>query len=108
MADERDDDVAREYRGLPREEPPARLDAAIRAEARRALQAHPAPLVPPTGRRSWAFPVAAAAIIVLAVAVTTQVEREQGDPVVVSAENKVQEKPAEQPKPRKDQPRAKA
>jgi hypothetical protein len=91
--DERE--VARRYRELPREEPPAALDAKIRAAAlraaskdslgaaskdsRRAVSPHSAPLVAPTGRRTWYFPVAAAAVIVLAVAVTWQVEREQGD-----------------------------
>jgi hypothetical protein len=77
LDDERE--VERRYRQLPREEPPAVLDAKVRAEARRAVVAHPAPLVAPTGRRTWYFPVAAAAVIVLAVAVTWQVEREQGD-----------------------------
>jgi hypothetical protein len=75
--DERE--AERLYRQLPREEPPAALDAKLRAEARRAVASHPAPLVAPTGRSSWYFPVAAAAVIVLAVAVTWQVEREQGD-----------------------------
>src|ERR1700704_2555588 len=75
--DERE--AERLYRQLPRAEPPAALDAKLRAEARRAVVSHPAPLVAPTGRRSWYFPVAAAAVIVLAVAVTWQVEREQGD-----------------------------
>jgi len=71
LADERDDDVTRAYRALPREEPAQALDAAIRNAARTALETHPAPLVPPTGRRTWAFPLAAAAVIVLAVAVTS-------------------------------------
>jgi type IV secretory pathway VirB10-like protein len=74
------DEVSHFYRQLPREEPPASLDASIRNEAHRLGATRPAPLVPPTGRRSWLFPFAAAAVIVLAVAVTWHVEREQGDP----------------------------
>jgi hypothetical protein len=80
------DKVSHLYRGLARAEPPAQLDAAIRNEARRALALHPAPLVPPTGRRSWYFPFAAAAVIVLAVAVSWQMEREQGDPLGSAAD----------------------
>lgn len=77
---ENEREAAAAYRRLPREEPPASIDARIRAHAREAIETHPAPLVPPTGRRQWYFPVAAAAIIVLAVAVTWQMEREQPDP----------------------------
>jgi len=75
MAD--DDDISRRYRALPREEPPRQLDDAILAAARRAVHTRPAPLVVPSGRQRWYFPLAAAAIIVLAVAVTVHVEREQ-------------------------------
>jgi len=75
MAD--DDDISRRYRELPREEPPRHLDDAILAAARRAVHTRPAPLVVPSGRQRWYFPLAAAAIIVLAVAVTVHVEREQ-------------------------------
>jgi hypothetical protein len=76
-----DDDakVSARYRELSREEPPRHLDDAILAAARRAGASRPAPLVAPTGRRRWYFPVAAAAIIVLAVAVTIHVERQVRD-----------------------------
>ncbi len=68
-----DDDISRRYRELPREEPPRHVDHAIRAAARRAV------------RRRWYFPLAAAAVIVLAVAVTMHVEREQPGEEIVSA-----------------------
>ena len=104
-----DDDISRRYRELPREEPPRHLDDAIRAAARRAVHTRPAPLVVPTGRQRWYFPLAAAAIIVLAVAVTMHVEREQPGEELVSAqtvpaevpprEMRREEAPAEKPKP---------
>jgi len=76
-----DDDkkVSERYRELPREEPPRALDDAILAASRRAVQARPAPLVAPTGRRRWYVPLAAAAVITLAVAVTLHVQRDRPD-----------------------------
>ena len=84
MADEIRDDIgdpelSRRYRELAQEEPGRDVDAAILAAARRAAETRPAPLVAPTARRRWYFPLAAAAVIVLAVAVTVQVERNQPD-----------------------------
>src|SRR5712691_7678457 len=79
MTDERDPKVSQRYRELGAEEPPTELDAEILAASRRTAETRLAPLVPPTGRRRWYFPVAAAAIITLAVAVTVHVERQQPD-----------------------------
>src|SRR5688500_20096300 len=80
MTDERK--ISERYRELSREEPPRHLDEAILAAARRAAETRPAPLVVPSGRRRWYFPLAAAAIIVLTVAVTVHVERQQPDPEI--------------------------
>lgn len=67
----RDAQVSARYRELAREEPPARLDAAILGAAR-ARTARP-------GLRRWAVPVSLAAVLVLSVLVTTRIHEEAPD-----------------------------
>jgi len=67
-ADLRDAQVSARYRELAREEPSARLDAAILGAAR-ARAARP-------GVRRWAVPVSLAAVLVLSVIVTTRIHEE--------------------------------
>jgi hypothetical protein len=93
-----DGDISRRYRELGREEPPRHLDDAIRAAARRAVGTRPAPLVVPTGRQRWYFPLAAAAVIVLAVAVTMHVEREQPGEEIVTAQGAPAASPPSEPR----------
>lgn len=99
MADERDPRLSAHYRDLPREEPPRALDDAILAASRRGARGRP-----------WIYPaVGIAAVMVLAVAITVQVEREQPETVAVLKEEiplkpQVQaEKPSE---PAREEPRA--
>jgi hypothetical protein len=65
------------YRALGAEEPPVAIDQAILAASRREAQSYPAPLVAPTGRRAWFVPLAAAAVLALAVGVTLHMQLEQ-------------------------------
>lgn len=69
MAEHEDPELSERYRALGREEPPQALDAKILAEAR----ARP-------GLRRWALPLSVAAVIVLSVTVTVEMQRERAQP----------------------------
>jgi hypothetical protein len=75
MTDDRK--VAQRYRELGAEEPPRALDEAILAAARREAGAGPAGLLARSGRQRWYAPLATAAVLVLAVAVTLHTQRER-------------------------------
>src|SRR6187549_1582150 len=63
-----DDGLKKRYRELEAPEPPAALDQAILAASRRAVAPR---------RVSWAMPVSAAAVLVLAVGVTLRMQQEK-------------------------------
>jgi len=94
-----DPKVSRRYRELGAEEPPRELDDAILAAARRAAGARPGS----AGRafpQRWYAPLAAAAVLVLAVAVTLHTQIEQPEvaapaPDVAKAKKEVIARPAE-------------
>ncbi len=73
---ERDPRLDRLYRETVREEPPARLDAAILAAARREVGARPRAVSPRL--RAWRVPVSIAAVVVLSVSLVTLVREEGG------------------------------
>ena len=68
MADERDPGVSAAYRALGAEEPPHALDEAILAAARRPSK---------TWTQRWALPLSLAAVVLLSVTVTLQMQLEQ-------------------------------
>jgi len=79
MADELDPKVSQRYQELRTEEPPRELDHVILAAAHRAADRAHAPLVAPAGRHRWYFAFGAVAVLVLAVAITVQLDRTQLD-----------------------------
>ena len=72
-----DKDLSERYRAASREEPHAHIDAAILAAAKRAVGSQPQGTWTPRAVRRWYVPVSLAAVIVLSVVVTLQVERER-------------------------------
>ena len=74
MADERDPQISQRYRQLGTEEPSPELDRAILGAARRA-----------TSRHRWYSSLAAAAVLIFAVALVVQIERQPPDQVPMSA-----------------------
>jgi hypothetical protein len=74
---ERDPRLDRLYREVPREEPPARLDAAILAAARREVGARPR--AASAQLRTWRVPISIAAMVVLSVSLVTLVREQGGD-----------------------------
>jgi hypothetical protein len=79
----RDPMLDRAYALGEREEPPARLDDAIRAAARREVGARPS--LPGKTRRAWHVPVALAAVLVLSVTLVTLMREEGADQFYESA-----------------------
>lgn len=106
MADERDPKVSQRYRELGSEEPSRALDQAVLSAAHRAADKPHAPLVTPSGRHRWYFSLGAAAVIVLAVAVTYHMQQEAPDPdsiAILAApeeEQRIDEAKPSKPKPR--------
>lgn len=76
--DPRDAALSRRYREAAEEVPPAYLDAAILAAARRDAGARPRPLGAFSASR-WRLPVALAAVVVLSVSLVTVVIDERGN-----------------------------
>jgi hypothetical protein len=72
---DRDPALDRAYREFARDEPPARLDDAIRAAARREVGARPQP-AGGGGLRAWRVPVSIAAMLVVGVSLVTLVREE--------------------------------
>lgn len=72
-----DKDLSERYRTTARDEPPAQVDAAILAAAKRAVTSQPRPAGAPRSLRRWYVPVSLAAVITLSVIVTLRVAHER-------------------------------
>jgi outer membrane biosynthesis protein TonB len=99
--------VSQKYRELGAEAPPRALDDAILAAARREAGSRPG-LPGRAGRRRWYAPLATAAVLVLAVAVALNMQRESPE-IVSTAKLERPAPPAAAPAPaEKDSPKAAA
>jgi hypothetical protein len=72
-----DKDLSERYRAAAHDEPPAHVDAAILAAAKRAVASQPRPAGAPRSLRRWYVPVSLAAVITLSVIVTLRVAHER-------------------------------
>ena len=90
---ERDPRLDRLYRVGAREEPPARLDAAILAAARREVGARPRAVS--ARLRAWRVPLSVAAVVVLSVSLVTLVREEGGGQLEQPPAMDLYSKPAE-------------
>jgi hypothetical protein len=90
---ERDPRLDRAYRAGAREDPPAHLDAAILAAARREVGARPHAIS--ARLRAWRVPVSIAAVVVLSVSVVTLVREEGGGKLEQPGAADLYSKPAE-------------
>jgi hypothetical protein len=91
---ERDPRLDRLYREAGRDTPPARLDAAILAAARRGAGARPRSLT--STLRRWHVPVSIAAVVIVSVSLVILVREEDGEQIVPAPVPAVAP-PAEQP-----------
>jgi hypothetical protein len=80
---EHDESLAKRYREAANESPPARLDAAIRAAARREAGAGPRPL---SRIRAWRVPVSLAAVLVLSATLVLMMREEGADRLETAVE----------------------
>ncbi|MDB5904142.1 MAG: hypothetical protein JWM26_3020 [Betaproteobacteria bacterium] len=88
-----DSRIAALYREAALEEPPPYLDASIRRDARRALDAPAAARARPWWS-AWRVPVAFAAVAVLSVSVVAIVSREGGEPLTIGERVATSEAPS--------------
>src|SRR5688572_7834811 len=105
-SEERDPGLARVYGAAPRDEPPAHLDAAILAAARREVGARPRPLA---ALRAWRVPLSLAAVVVLSVTLVTLMREDGGDELHQTARPDIPRSTppaAPAPQPSEDAPKA--